>query len=95
MRDPSHTRALPLDRLKRLFETAGGSVVHETSHDQALSVDRWLAQTQAPADVGEAIRAELQREVDGGEPTGMLPRLADGELHLTHRYAIVVAQARR
>jgi hypothetical protein len=95
MRDPSHTRALPLDQLKRLLEAAGGSVVHETGHDQALSVSRWLSQAQTPADVGDAIRTELNREVEGGEPTGMRPQTIDGELHLTHRYAILVAQTRR
>ena len=64
----------------------------ETSHDQALSVARWLSQAQTPADVAEAIRSELQREVEAGEPTGMRPQIVDGELNLTHRYAIVVAR---
>lgn len=92
MRDPSHTRALPAQELRQLLEGAGAGVVHETGHDQPLSTARWLAQAQTPPPTGEAIRAELQAELEGGEATGMRPQLVDGELHLTHRYAIVVAE---
>src|SRR5881227_1138479 len=46
MRDPSHTHALPVDRMKAFLEQAGADVIQETSHDQALSVARWLAQAE-------------------------------------------------
>jgi ubiquinone/menaquinone biosynthesis C-methylase UbiE len=92
MRDPSHTHALPVDRLKALLEQAGATVVHETFHDQALPVARWLAQAETPSTTGDEIRAELDSELDGGRPTGMRPQVVDGELDLTHRYAIVVAE---
>ena len=92
MRDPTHTHALPLVRLRELLQQSGGSVIHETTHDQPLSVARWLAQAQTPSDVADSIRAELNAELEGGEPTGMRPQIVDGELHLTHRYAIVAAE---
>jgi ubiquinone/menaquinone biosynthesis C-methylase UbiE len=92
MRDPSHTRALPLDELRSLLEAAGTTAFHDTFHDHRLAVERWLAQTATPAATAEAIRAELRREVEGGAATGMRPVLEDGTLHLTHRYAIVVAR---
>ena len=92
MRDPSHMHALPVDELKRLLEEAGAAVGHETAHDQTLSVARWLAQAQTPTDTGEAIRAELEAELEGGQASGVRPQLVEGDLHLTHRYAIVVAQ---
>lgn len=92
LRDPSHTRALTLDGLRALLEDAGARVVHETFHDHALPVDRWLAQSAPPADRAETIRAELRDELAGGPPTGMRPVVEDGDLHLTHRYAIVVAR---
>src|SRR5436190_16508628 len=79
MRDPSHTHALAAGELKELLEEAGATVVHETLHDQALPVSRWLAQAQTPVETGEAIRADLQAELEGGEPTGMRPQLLDGE----------------
>ena len=92
MRDPSHVRALPIGELRNLLEKAGAPVFHETFHDQRLPVERWLAQASTPADKAEAIRAEIRGELDGGTPTGMRPLIHDGELHLTHRYAIIVGR---
>jgi ubiquinone/menaquinone biosynthesis C-methylase UbiE len=91
MRDPSHTRALPMDELRTLLEQAGADVVHETFHDQRLPAERWLDQAAPPAEAAEAIRAELRDELDRGAPTGLRPLIEDGELHVMHRYAIVVA----
>jgi ubiquinone/menaquinone biosynthesis C-methylase UbiE len=94
MRDPSHTRALPMDELRTLLEKTGADVLHETFHDQRLPVERWLDQAGPPAETAKAIRSELRGELDGGAPTGMRPLIEDGELHITHRYAIVVARKR-
>ena len=57
--------------------------------------ERWLRQATTPPVRAEAIRVEIRRELDGGAPTGMRPRIHDdGELHLTHRFGIVVARKR-
>ena len=95
MRDPSHVRALPIDELRTLLEEAGAPAFHETFHDHRLPLERWLAQASTPADTAEAIRAEIRAELDGGAPTGMRPVVHDGELHLTHRYGIVVGRKPR
>jgi ubiquinone/menaquinone biosynthesis C-methylase UbiE len=92
MRDPSHTRALPAAALRALLETAGAEVFHETFHDHELSVERWLAQAATPPGPAQAVRAALLEEMDGGAPTGMRPVIHEGEPHITHRYAIVVAR---
>ena len=92
MRDPSHTRALPVSGLAGLVEAAGASIGHETRHDQPLSIDRWLAQAQTPAESGRAIRRELEAELAGGAPTGMRPLTRDGELQFTQRWAIIVGR---
>src|SRR3954447_6822681 len=94
LRDPSHTRALGVDELRMLLENAGARAERETFHDHALPVERWLAQTAPPADRAEAIRTELRDELAGGSPTGLRPVVEDGVLHLTHRYAIIVARKR-
>jgi ubiquinone/menaquinone biosynthesis C-methylase UbiE len=91
MRDPSHTRALSVSELARLLDHAGTSAVRQTTHDQALSVDRWLAQGQTPAETGQAIRAELEAELEGGAATGMRPLMREDELYLTQSWAILVA----
>ena len=80
------------DGLRMELEEAGAPVFHETFHDQPLPVERWLAQAAAPPGRAEAIRAKIRGELDGGNPTGMRPLIHDGELHLTHRYAIIIAR---
>jgi ubiquinone/menaquinone biosynthesis C-methylase UbiE len=92
MRDPSHTRALPVGELAALLEDAGLHVMHRTYHDQLISIERWLSQAHAPGEIGAAIRSELQAELDGGPPTGMRPEVREGKLHQTQRWAILVAQ---
>jgi ubiquinone/menaquinone biosynthesis C-methylase UbiE len=92
MRDPSHVRALPIGEFRILLEEAGAPVFHETFHDQPLPVERWLAQAAAPPGRAQAIRAAIRSELDGGTPTGMRPMIHDGELHLTHRYAIIIGR---
>src|SRR3954471_2376129 len=62
LRDPSHTRALPIAELNRLLDAAGAPVVHGTTHDQRLAFDRWLAQAQPPPEAADAIRAALEAE---------------------------------
>jgi ubiquinone/menaquinone biosynthesis C-methylase UbiE len=94
-RDPSHTTVLSIAGLRTLLEAAGAEVFHETIHDQRLPLERWLAQASTPPERAEAIRMELGRELDGGAATGMRPLKHDGELHITHRYGIVVARKRR
>ena len=92
LRDPSHTRALPLDELLTLVEDAGLRISHETVHDQPISIDRWLAQAQAAPKVAAEVRAALAAELEGGPPTGMRPVVIDDELHQTQRWAIIVAE---
>jgi ubiquinone/menaquinone biosynthesis C-methylase UbiE len=91
-RDPSHTRALSVPELSQLLEKAATTVVHRTIHDQGLAVERWLAQARTPPKTRQAIRAELEAEIEGGAPTGMRPLIREDELYLTQSWAIVVAQ---
>jgi SAM-dependent methyltransferase len=93
LRDPSHTRALGLQELTGLLEDAGVRVEQQTFRDRPLPVERWLAQADTPPAAAAAIRAEIQADLDGGPATGTRPELRDGELCLTHRWAI--ASARR
>jgi len=92
VRDPSHTRALPIWELSQLLEQRATTVVHQVFHDQALSVERWLSQAKTPAEIGHAVRAQLEAELDGDAPTGMRPVVHGDVLHLTQRWAILVAE---
>lgn len=90
-RDPSHTRAVTPDELERVFAATGLEIVHRTQTEPALPVDRWLEQASTPADVGDAIVADLRAELAGGPPTGMRPVEQDGALSYTQTWEIVVA----
>jgi len=92
LRDPSHARALSQRELSQLLAEAGAPVEHETSREQSLALERWLAQAQAPQEVARVIREELETELGGGAPSGMRPSKSDGELQLTQRWAILVAR---
>jgi SAM-dependent methyltransferase len=92
LRDPSHTVALPAHGLEGLLVQAGTMVVHRTSRDQRLDVEHWLAQAgTAPSPAG-TIRAALERELDGGPPTGMRPSRRGGRLYFTQSWLILVAE---
>jgi len=54
----------------------------------------WLDHAAPSAERAATIRAELHAELDGGAATGMRPLVEGGELHLSHRYGIVVARKR-
>ena len=94
MRDPSHAGVRSLPALRELLERAGAPVFHETFHDRTLALERWLAQANTPQSTADAIRTELHSELEEGPPTGMRPVLREGELQLTHRYAIAVGRKR-
>jgi SAM-dependent methyltransferase len=92
LRDPSHTRGLTVEELRATIEGAGLEITHFAERDQPLPLDRWLAQSQPPAEVGAQLRAELEAELSGGDPTGMRPQRRDGELYFTQRWAIAAGR---
>jgi ubiquinone/menaquinone biosynthesis C-methylase UbiE len=92
LRDPSHTRALTVAELKALMEGHGLAVVEETERDQHVPVERWLAQAKTPPETAREVRAEIETELEGGSPPVMRPVVHEGELQLTHRWAILVAR---
>lgn len=94
-RDPSHCRALGEEELARLFEDLGAERAASRTHEQKVSVERWLAQSGTPAETAGEIRSRLEAELGGGEPTGMRPLRRDGELLFTQRWsALVFTRAR-
>jgi len=90
-RDPSHTRALTVDELDRVFARTGLEILHRTQAEPVLPVDRWLEQASTPADIGDAIAADLRAELAGGAPTGMRPLDEGGTLSYRQTWEIVVA----
>jgi ubiquinone/menaquinone biosynthesis C-methylase UbiE len=86
LRDPSHTRMLPLDELADLV---GGTDVE--FRDAERSLEPWLAQTHTNKKAAAAIRAALKAELEGGDATGFRPREVDGDARFLHTMASVIA----
>ena len=86
LRDPSHTRMLPLDELAALVR---GSDVE--FRDAERSLEPWLAQTQTPARRPPTRSAPRSRaELEGGAPTGFRPRDVHGDPRFLHTMASVI-----
>jgi SAM-dependent methyltransferase len=95
LRDPSHGRTLTVPEIHGLLAEAGAVVTRTARRDNPLDLEDWMERTQTPADTRALIRARLDRELDGGEPTGLRPRRAqDGTVSLTHVWAAVTATPR-
>jgi ubiquinone/menaquinone biosynthesis C-methylase UbiE len=86
LRDPSHTRMLPLDELAELV---GGTDVE--FRDTERQLEPWLAQTHTSKRAANQIRKALQAELDGGAATGFRPRDVGGDPRFLHTMASVIA----
>jgi ubiquinone/menaquinone biosynthesis C-methylase UbiE len=86
LRDPSHTRMLPLDELAALVD---GTDVE--FRDVERSLEPWLAQAHTDPKAADEIRAALNAELAGGDPTGFRPRDVGGDPRFLHTMASVIA----
>jgi ubiquinone/menaquinone biosynthesis C-methylase UbiE len=92
LRDPSHARALAKDELGAAMEAAGLELTHDAEHDQPIPLERWLAQSNPPQEVADRLHAELEAELEDGEPTGMRAQRREDALYFTQRWAIFVGR---
>ena len=90
LRDPSHVRALAADELPRLMQETGLKIVHRSSRDVEVDLDRWLDLTHAGPAARETIREALTQDIHGLKTTGMRPYMRDHELKFLHAWHIVV-----
>jgi ubiquinone/menaquinone biosynthesis C-methylase UbiE len=90
LRDPSHVRALTADELQRLMRTTGLRIVHTSSRDVEVHLDRWMELTCAAPDARETIRQALTQDLQGLKTTGMRPYMGDQELKFLHAWIVVV-----
>lgn len=92
LRDPSHTNALPATRLRAMAEECGLEIVKTAAFEAQRNLNSWMDMTETPADSRSVILAELQRELDGGPPTGMYPYLENGQFMFRHRWVMLVGR---
>ena len=94
MRDPSHTRALNAGELHAVLGAAGRPVESWAVRDVELELDPWFQLTRTPASARRTIAGALERELDGGPPTGMRPRKRGGRLSFLQTWALAQAGPR-
>jgi ubiquinone/menaquinone biosynthesis C-methylase UbiE len=95
LRDPSHTAALPLSRLLKLFADAGLEVerVHSGIFPQVL--EGWLQNAQTPPDRASQVRHMVEQDA-AQDLSGLSPcRNHDNQWCFTQRTAVVVGRKLR
>ncbi len=92
LRDPSHTNALPVSRLRAMAEECGLEIARTSAFEAQRSVESWMDMTQTPDESRALILRHLQSELSGGPETGMYPYLEDGQLMFRHRWAMLVCR---
>ncbi|WP_344589920.1 class I SAM-dependent methyltransferase [Actinomadura vinacea] len=93
LRDPSHGALLTEERITELVAATGAEVRRVDRFELVRPLEPWLALAHTEPDAAAQIRKELEDELAGGDPTGMRPGMVDGELHFTHSYLYLHANA--
>jgi ubiquinone/menaquinone biosynthesis C-methylase UbiE len=91
LRDPSHTRALPLAELTALGEGCGLRTLRTERTRRERGLDEWVAISRTPAPVVEQVKSLLIEAIDG-DAAGIGVWLADGGPHFWHTTVWYVAE---
>lgn len=95
LRDPSHNRTLTLTEIRGLLTGNGASITATARRDHPLDLEDWMSRTGTPGPARSAIRQRLDRELTGGQPTGLRPdRRLDGAISFNHQWVTVTAARR-
>ena len=95
LRDPSHNRTLTLTEIRGLLTGNGASITATARRDHPLDLEDWMSRTGTPGPARSAIRQRLDRELAGGQPTGLRPyRRFDGAISFSHQWVTVTAARR-
>jgi ubiquinone/menaquinone biosynthesis C-methylase UbiE len=91
LRDPSHVRMAPQGTLRGWLEEAG---MHVTMVDTVIverPVARWLRQALTETAAAAEVTDRFERELAGGEPTGLRPSRRDGGLWFEQTWETTMA----
>ena len=91
VRDRSHTRALAPSYLLTLLGTAGLEIQRLYSSEVLQNLERWLANSQTPADQAMRVRSMIERD-SREDLSGMRPYFQDGQWFFHHPTLSVVAR---
>lgn len=92
LRDPSHNTTLTRTEITGLLAAAGAAITSSAVRDQHLDLADWMQRSATPPDAQAEIRRCVERELAGGEATGLRPALgSDGQIGFVHPWLAVVA----
>jgi ubiquinone/menaquinone biosynthesis C-methylase UbiE len=91
LRDPSHTRMLPVSEIVELLAALGLGEISTEVREIDRPLEPWLEHAQTGEEVASKLRAELRRELEGGAASGFQPREQDGELRFRQAWACAIA----
>ncbi|CCF83681.1 class I SAM-dependent methyltransferase [Nitrolancea hollandica] len=91
LRDPSHTRALPVSRFLALFSGSGLEIDDIRMTRITQSVDAWLRNAGTPADRASQVRALIERDARD-DLSGTRPFRRDGQWLFVQQSAIILGR---
>ena len=92
LRDPSHTRAMPVAELREIAEGCGLEIVRSSGAEVEQNLNRWMDLTDTGPDQRRIILDAMNQELEGGTATGMRPFRRDGEIMFYHSWLILVGR---
>ena len=90
LRDPSHTTALSISQLLKLYTENGLEVIQIQSEDRQQPVEQWMANSQTPSETAAEIRQLLADDAEKGLSGIRIYNNDDGALCFDHRMVTVV-----
>jgi ubiquinone/menaquinone biosynthesis C-methylase UbiE len=91
LRDRSHTEALSQRQMESMATKLGLKMMSFSSRQVKMDLEEWLDFAHAGLGARKAIRAALQQELKGSQPTGFHPIIDKGRLAFRHTWAVLVA----
>jgi hypothetical protein len=88
-RDPSHATTLSWTQLRAIVEQSRASVVDSYTRDRVRDLEDWL--DLAGATDLEELRAVFERELAGGEETGLRPFRDGSAIRFHHPIGVIIA----
>ena len=91
IRDPSHTRMLPLSELKAAIEAAGFEIDAQTVWDAPREFEQWMEIVNDPQRTAP-LRTIARALAEEGRDAGMGLSVRGGQIVFFHRWALVAAR---
>lgn len=91
LRDPSHTRSLPISELLRLFGAEWLDIESVNTGDLVQSLEGWLANSHTPPERAEQVREMFARDLRE-DLSSTRPFLREGQVFFTQKTVTIVAR---